>query len=338
MPEGVLTMLGIIWKILCILGLILLILLGLVICVLLLVLFFPVSYRIEGYKEPKEEELLSGDAQAEQRKTSSPKTPPDWGVSAKIKWLLGLLTVNFAYPVPGNLIVKALGFKVFDSAKKSVADKKHTDADKASAEGSTKAENVVKDIDETGNEASAKSDSAPNDSGSVEEASAGENNTTAQTATTDRNDFRLTEKPQSLWEKIIYTIKKICDKIKEIYALADYYISLLREEDTKLLFQHVLKRLGKIFKSIRPRKIKGQLLIGTGSPDTTGYVMALYGMLSPYLGQNLTITPDFDDKIIEGHIFIKGHIIIATLAFHGIRVLLDRRLRTFIKKLKREVK
>ena len=66
--------------------------------------------------------------------------------------------------------------------------------------------------------------------------------------------------------------------------------------------------------------------------------MAVYGMLSPYLGQNLTVTSDFEEKVLEGQLSMKGRIILAVLVYHGLRAILDRRLHYFIKKMKREVK
>ena len=324
-------MLGMIGKILCIVGLILLILLLLAICILLLVLFLPISYEIKGEKGQNVSADLPGQLDSSDL--------PDWKVSARAKWLFGLLKVLFAYPDPGTLIIRVAGIKIYDSGTKITAESEaegSSDAKKSSA----KAGSASKTGSTSRASSNVKTDSKTADktnSTHVEKAAASGNKTTPS-ATEDRTSSDEEDAQQSKWEKLTDKIKKICNKIKDIFSLVKYYISLLNEEDTKQLFAHVFTRLRSILKSIRPRKIKGNLLIGTGSPDTTGYVMALYGILSPQLGQNLTVTPDFEEKVLEGNLYIKGRVTIGTLAYHGVRVLLDRRLRTFIKKMKREVK
>lgn len=339
-------MLGMIGKILCIVGLILLILLLLVICILLLVLFFPISYEIKGEKGQNVSSDLPGQLDSSDQ--------PDWKVSAGAKWLFGLLKVLFAYPDPGTLIIRVAGIKIYDSGTKKNAEPEaegSSDAKKSSAKAGSdsKAGSESKTGSTSMASSNVKADSKNADktnSTHVEKAAASGNKTdptasgtkTDSSAAEDSTSSGEVAAQQSKWEKLTDKIKKICNKIKETFSLVKYYISLLNEEDTKQLFAHAFTRLRSILKSIRPRKIKGNLLIGTGSPDTTGYVMALYGILSPQLGQNLTVTPDFEEKVLEGNLYIKGRVTIGTLAYHGVRVLLDRRLRTFIKKMKREVK
>lgn len=277
-------MLGIIIKILSIIGIILLILLATVIALFLLVLLFPVSYEASGEK--------SKDAMR---------------ASVKARWLFGILRARYDYPEPGRFVVKLLWINILDSESQKSTAKKEDRSVPVHEEANT----------------------SPSD---IKQVEVSEDNIA-------RNNGDEEESEKSpLWEKIIYTIRKICDKIKDIYETVTYYIGILKEEDTKELLAHILYRMFRILKSIRPLKIAGTLQIGTGSPDTTGYIMALYGMLSPHLGKNLSVTPNFEDKILEGNLYIKGHITLGVLVYHMIRVVLDRRLRVFIKKIKREVR
>ena len=92
-------MLTILFKILSILGILLLILLGIALVVILLVLFFPVCYKMSGKKNAEEMQF-----------------------AAKIKWLFGLVRVSYSYPVPGKLLAKVLFFTVYDSS----AEKKNS--------------------------------------------------------------------------------------------------------------------------------------------------------------------------------------------------------------------
>lgn len=89
-------MLSIVLKILFILGILLLCILGLAIAFVLLVLFFPICYKISGKKDA---EQIS--------------------IHVRASWLLGFLRVCFDYPDPGKLLIKLLFFTVFDTGKES---------------------------------------------------------------------------------------------------------------------------------------------------------------------------------------------------------------------------
>ena len=86
-------MLTILFKILSILGIVLLILLGIALVVILLVLFFPISYKSAGKR-----------------------TAEEFWITARVKWLFGLLRMNCDYPDPGKICVKFLFFTLYDSS------------------------------------------------------------------------------------------------------------------------------------------------------------------------------------------------------------------------------
>ena len=100
------------------------------------------------------------------------------------------------------------------------------------------------------------------------------------------------------------------------------------------MWGHVKLRLGKILKNIRPRHIRANVLFGTGTPDTTGYVFGIYCMLLPVLGKRVCLTPDFNQAILEGNMDVSGHITLCTLTWNALKLLLDKKLKLFIKKMK----
>lgn len=310
-------MLGILFKIFAILGLLVLAVVILLLIILLLVMIYPVSYRL--WWEKSAENML---------------------VKAKASWLLGLLKVNFEYPSPGTVIVKLLGFTVFDSGKeaKPAHKAKKSEKGKPATDKDNKTDSMVaKDVGDDSmvvKEADISTEQ-PNDS--MEQASVGQTDGYHSDTADSNINNGFVARIRNLIHTIKEKIRQIFVKIKNTRELAEYYLNLLKEEDTLLLFSKILTGSGKIIKSIRPKKIKGQLLLGTGSPDTTGYAMAVYGILSPYLGQNLVLTPDFEDKVFTGRLYVKGRIITGILLIHGLKIALDRRLHSFIKKLKREV-
>ncbi len=329
-------MLDIVLKILCVLGIVLLILLGILLVTLLLVLFFPISYRLQGKKNSQELTAFAG-----------------------VSWLFGLLRLRYSYPEPGNVVVKLLCFTVFDSRK--AAEKRKAEESNASdkKEQAVKKEEAVKaeeagKVDEAGKageneKTAAKSNTQTNAASNTEETNGqADTNTQGNTSTQDNpsdapeDEAKKQPEPKpgirdriiAQYEKIRYTILKIYDKIKHIVYNITFYKELLQEEQTKELFRHALFRLGRIWKNIHPRKLKGEILFGAASPDSTGYALAVYGMLSPWIGNHINITPDFSQAILEGELYVAGHITIFQVVFHGLKLALDKRLQLLIKKIK----
>ena len=315
---------NIIIMILSLIGRILLGLLALVFLLLLLVLFFPITYRLRG--ERSEDKLTA---------------------SARADWLFGVIRVRYAYPEPGNVTVKLLWKKLVDT---SAASGKGKDADQEK-KGSDKEQKAGGDSE---------AEAVPENGGSTEAAEA-ETNTTdgAEAPGVETDDSKAeaagTETGDSGNEthdaddegadtpadgflgkisKIKYTILKIYGKIKDIWGHLSYYAGVLREDNTVALWKHVRQRLGKMLRAIRPRRINGSLVFGTGAPDTTGYLFGVYGMLSPLLHYGLCVTPDFTQQILEGSIDISGRITLWTLTWNGLKLFLDKKLRLFIQKMK----
>ena len=301
-------MLDIILEILGVLGIVLLILLGVILVLLVLVLFWPVTYKVTG------------------QKTAEALT-----VKVKLNWLLGLLRGRFLYPEPGNFVLKILWITLFDSAS-SKEDK----ADDTEAGTDTEATDTK------------------NASGAGESVQNTEQENEGNKISSEEEDEEFlreildevlpeTEQPKkgikafilSKYEKIKYTILKIYDKIKHIFENIIFYKELLQDEQTIGLLKHAKERILKILKNIRPRKLKADIVFGTGSPDTTGYVLAVYGMLSPMLGTKVNITPDFTQAVFYGDFYMAGHITIFQLLYHSLMILFDKRLKLLNTRIKR---
>ena len=312
-------MLTTILHILSIIGWILFGLLGFLVILLLLVLFFPIFYDAFGL-----------------RSTDIPGM-----VRLKAGWLLGLLRVRFTWPEEdGRIQVKLLFFTLYDSKapkKKVPADKKEAKADSEEDKPSSSqtAYERLKHMtsEETQQIKNEKDTGAAQSKVSNQETVHAKHSTETSSASSAARTS-IFDKILNLYHRFRYTISHLCATIKKLKGQADYYLALLQEEETRQLFSHVKLRIFKVFRSIRPRKVKGHITFGTGSPDTTGYGMAVYGMLSPLLGKDILVTPDFEDACLYGEVRLKGHITIGVLLFQGLRLLLDKKLRRFIKKMK----
>lgn len=293
-------MLTILLKILSILGILLLIILGVLLLIVLTVLFVPVFYKIQGDKKP------------------------DLHISIRANWLLGLIRAQFIYPDPGTVTAKVLFFKVFDSGKEEEAQKREEKPQKV------KEQKEYKDIPDRDESRTSHSD---NTAASGKNSAGPSEKVNRQSEDSGHHDSEATEKQNPI-EKLQYTFRDICDKIKDVRENVTHYKEILLCEDTKGLLNHAFVRLGKILKNIRPRRLRADIRFGTGSPDTTGYAYAIYGILCPYLGRHVLFVPDFEQAVLEGEFYAAGHITVFTLLWHGVFIVLDKRLRQLISKLK----
>lgn len=330
-------MLHVILQTLAIIGIVLLCILGLLILIILLVLFVPIRYRAEGSKDGS-----------------------DIRLQVKASYLLHLLTVRYEYPKPGGVIARLLGIKVVDTAKKPKEDggrkrkkkKKKKYADDSREEAATETETAIVKTEEEADSTTAAEDTKAEKSRTAE-------GTAGEAATAENTDAERKEEKEASHEaeeavreklsfrdkikKIIYTIRTFCDKIKHIKdtikEIAEnilYYKEVITQPENEKLYGRVKDRIFKVLKSIRPRVLKASLHIGTGSPDTTGYLCALYGMMLPILGNHVILDADFEEAVWEGEFLLKGRITVFTLLRHAVGLLLDKQLRIFVKQLKRE--
>lgn len=235
------------------------------------------------------------------------KTEERLTADVRARWMFGLIRLKYIYPEPGHVVIKVLWFTMYDSGAEITNSA--TNADSSGTENS-ETETSGTDTKET------------NEAGSV--------------STED-----VTETPSSLREKLFvkvekikYTFRKICDKIRHILEEYEFYRDLLEHKENKALFSNACKRIGKVLRHIRPRDLKADIVFGTGSPDTTGYAYGIYGMFSPKLGEDICITPNFEEQVLMGRVHAAGHITIFTLLINVVAVLLDKRLWILVDRVK----
>lgn len=313
----------VILQILAVLGIIILCILGLVLLVLALILFVPIRYRVSGSKSAE-----------------------TFFVRVRASYLLHLVTLHFDYPESKQASLRVFGRRIAVFPQEDTASEAE-EAAKDTASG-TKAETAKDGTSEA--KAEAAKDRTPETRAEVPEDAASETGEGAKDAAsvteteTETSEDEASEAPVSgakkknppFLKKCIYTIRGICDKIREIAENISYYKDVLTAAENRLMYNRLLVRLKKVLKSICPRKLRARILAGTGSPDTTGYLCALYGLLLPKFGRQLDFTADFENKVFEGDFRLKGGIMLYPLLLQAGKIYFDRQLRTFLKELKRE--
>lgn len=151
-------------------------------------------------------------------------------------------------------------------------------------------------------------------------------------------DAKNTEKRETAQQtkKARFTISGLCDKMENIRDNVEYYKERLTAEENRQFLKRTKERIFAVLKSIKPKVLTACVVCGTGSPDTTGYVCAVYGMLYPVIEDRISFTADFENKVLDGELSVKGKVRVATLLRYGIKILLDKQLKVFLKEMKRE--
>ncbi len=297
-------------KILSILGIILLCLLVLVLTALLLVLFCPVTYR--------------GGATAH---------AGEYRVWFRFRWFLGLVRGTFSYPGEGGTQIKLLWRTVYGGGKRTEEDSKDP------APGASKSfEKTAETMSETGESSEKAAEIMPETGESSEKATetVSEQQTgkvsepSSQAATADGGQKAEEAEAENKNQQAKAEGRR---GLKERLPA---FLELIRDRDNQELVKHGFSRLGKILRSLRPRFLRAQALVGLGEPDLTGYAYGIYWAVKPFLGKKCqaAITPDFERRVIEGEIVLGGRVMAAVVLHHVVRVLLDRRLRRLIDRLK----
>ena len=151
-----------------------------------------------------------------------------------------------------------------------------------------------------------------------------------------RNIARFFGAVRAFFSKILYTIRNICGKIEKIREQIDYYLEVLRSEEGQRTFALVKRELGRLFRHIAPTKLTGSMTIGMDDPAVTGQIIAIVSMFYPIYGNNVSITPDFDEKCMRGRLYLKGRIRVITLIRIAWRVYFNKDMKKFLHMLKRE--
>lgn len=309
-----------------ILGLILLFVLGLLLVLILIVALVPVRYRFfcEKYDKAK--------------------------AKFKVSWLLHIVTISVSYE-DEKLVRSArlFGIVIWGDGKKTFKKKKKVSVKgkRKSARGNQKTEDsAMQNIATEDLEDFVQEDTLPED------------NISKFTSENDVSKSRLTEtdsigndtnkkrkngkikgfylKLKELLRKIQYTISHIYDKMNEMKERFHDFIILMEKESTKAALARCKKELIRIFKHIKPRHISGKIAFGAENPEMTGKIFGMYGMLYAFLGKKISLVPYFEEEILEGEIYFRGHITMAVLLMIALRVYFDKNIREFMHAVRKE--
>ena len=139
---------------------------------------------------------------------------------------------------------------------------------------------------------------------------------------------KLSQKLREILEKIKCTWKNLCDKIKNIADKKNKILEFLEQENHKAAFARGKKGLVWVKRFLKPKKLRVKLHFGFEDPYHTGQVLALCGMFYAFIGENMDLEPDFEKRVLEGSVYVKGRLRTVHMAVFAAKMLLDKNIRS----------
>ncbi len=348
MPAVLLTILKII-------GIVLLCIIGFILLVLLALLIIPFRYRVNARKIETESDKIIDAIKAE----------------IHVTWLLHFVHVGVIFDKVLDLWIKVLGIKLVKrrlwDGPKPKDHKKEYDDDSywpddfdedfgeevpAVSEKDIDTDTLVESISEDSSLKKPSDVLKSDEKITVNEVSSEkkkdeEDASDKETSKNDEKDIfdKIGEGIERLEEKVVNGLDKLselAEKPEEFIDKAvdtyDYYTHLLGTKGAEKSIDFLKEEVLKILKSLRPRKGKVYIDFASTDPEKTAKIYELYGCLLGILPKKSKVYIDFDDDRLYFDITIKGNIYLGYVVIHGLKILFNKRLKKFIKLLKREEK
>lgn len=306
----------IILGILKIIGILLLAVLGLFLLLVLSLLFVPVRYCGEGYKDKD-------------------------GYEGKItvSWLFHLIWVQGSFGADSEgwkLSVRVLGIpleklkKILikrSSGHKNRKKKKKVSQKRSRSEITENLDTIETKTDETKTDDTITDETKTGKTMTEETVSLKKEKEKKKGESWIRKIFSLPGRILKSIRNFRLAVRKICDKIKQMKKILDS--DSFREAKTFLLGECKC-----ILLHILPGKIKGELRFGCEDPALTGQILAAAGVFYPLYGKSLSIYPYFDRKILEGKVEFRGRMRGILFAKTAWRIFRNSNIKALWKKLR----
>lgn len=292
-------MLHIAFTILRIIGIILLAILGILVLFICIVLFTPLRYQIAAQADGEVKSIKA---------------------NIRFSWFIHIISGHVSYEDKKmDFQIKLFGRRInLDNlTKKEESKEKDEEAESAAFEKT--------DVIRHQSSESVKEENTP----LIEEKKP---ETSNEKKSTKKN---VHKKKQNILERIKYTIGSICDKIRALKQKADEVTTFIKDEIHKAAFKRVLNEILRLLRFLKPKRFQLNLNFGFEDPAQTGQVLGVISMLYPFLEKNIDITPDFQNQIIKGDVYIKGHFRCVYVLILGFNLLFDKNIRMTLKDIKK---
>lgn len=270
-------MLHILLMILKIVGILIAIILGLLLLAMLILVFAPLQYRLDG---------------------SCKGTLDTAEVNLRFIWLYRILGGYFIYR-DGTpdwqiwILWKKLHVKKeSENVKSDLPQNKEMCQEKSQEESNDHPAIVSEEVSEQKD----KPESQAEKKSKVEE------------SVTKEKNHGWIEKIKKIFYKIKYTFRKFCDKIKIIAEKKEKLIEFLADEIHQNAFVKLKEELMRLLRFLKPKYLSGYVRFGFEDPSLTGKVLAWLSMFYGMYGEHLILQPDFQEKVLEGELHVRGKV------------------------------
>ncbi len=131
-----------------------------------------------------------------------------------------------------------------------------------------------------------------------------------------------------IFDKIKYTCKQIYDRIVNARNGVQSVIDFCTDPIHRDALHKVIRQVRYLYRHLKPKKATIRVLYGFEDPCTTGQVLAGLSVLYPFVADIAEITPDFEQKVLDGYLYAKGTVRIGCLVYALLRLVLSGHVRT----------
>ncbi len=271
----------------------------------------------------------------------------------KVSWLLGIIRISFLY----NDGKSSYKLRIFGADYKKLADffakrakkREKNKLDLKSAEQTTWDESEGESNEEEEDQAFPQKEEKPvykehkpygeesAPSGKKEEKAEKENRAEVESRHKEaqkniqHSEDGGTDKDKRASNAFISSIK---EARKTVHNIKDKFTTIkefIFSEITKNMLGVAKDNLFRLLAKIKPRKIKSDILFGTGDPCQTGQILGLAAAYMAMSGTVFNLTPDFENKVLRGRLMVSGQIRASSLAFAVLRVIISNEWKSFYK-------
>lgn len=143
----------------------------------------------------------------------------------------------------------------------------------------------------------------------------------------------LSRRLTDLYKNICGKMEGLQEKIKKAEKRKEQIWGFFTDKVHKDAFRKGKTVLCTFLKAWKPEKLQGFMVYGMDDPYYTGKLLAYLAMLYPFYGEWLQITPDFENLVLKGDLYIKGHLRMNHAAAAVIKLVSDKNVRSTVREI-----
>lgn len=135
--------------------------------------------------------------------------------------------------------------------------------------------------------------------------------------------LKIKSKLVSTWDSVKQKKEDATDKVNDI-------IRIVNDEGNREFVKFVWEQLKYLFKKLKPRKGRLYVHFGMDDPETTGKIAMYLAVLYGLMGIDISILPDFEEKVMEGELYLKGRLQLVTILIIAVRLYRNKHFKRIV--------